>query len=107
MDLHAFCKGSLWMCMHFALDPNEFACIVQFLWVLMHSVRDPYGFACVLLWVPMDLHACCQGPLWMCRGFARIPYACACSLLRDHYGCALDVNAFCYIGIPVYLRRFC
>ena len=29
MDLHALCKGSLWLCMNFARDPNGPACFLQ------------------------------------------------------------------------------
>ena len=59
--------------MNFALDPNEFACIVQFLLVLMHSVRDPYGLACVL-----------HGFLWIYMHVVGDPYGFARVLLGFH-----------------------
>ena len=45
-----------------------------------------YGFTCMLSGTPMDL----QGFDSICM---RMQFA------RDHYGCALDVNALCYMGV--------
>ena len=92
MDLHAFCKGSLCICMHFAKGSYGFACIVQgilmALWLCMHVARGLNGFACILQGILMELHAfciivqrilmalhvSCKGTLLLCMHSARDPY---------------------------------
>ena len=44
----------------------------------MHFARDPDGFACILQGILKDLHACCKGSLLICMHLARYPNGFAC-----------------------------
>ena len=64
-------------------DLNGFAFVLQgSQWIFIRFAKDFDGFACILQGIiaqgiPADLHAFCNGSLWICMNCARDPYGFA------------------------------